>query len=232
VTAGPAWRGTLARAAVLSATLAGAAAAALAARPATALDLETLMGRFAASPGVEAEFREEKTLPLLVAPLVSEGVIYFAPPDRMLRLTREPTASSLLVTGDRLRMEDALGVEEVDLAARPVARRFVEQLLLLFRGDLAGLRREYEVAFQAEGSLWSLRLVPRDGRVRKLIREVTLRGDAGRLAEMVLAGSEGELTRTTYGRVVTDRAFGADEIKALFPARGSPSPPVWMPAAP
>ena len=189
-----------------------------------ALDLETLMGYFAKSRGVAAEFREEKSLPLLSAPLVSEGVLYFAPPDRMARFTSSPEKSSLIVVGDRLRIEDGLGVEEIDLGAQRTAKQFVDQLLVLFRGDLAGLRRDYEVGFEGDTRAWSLRLVSKSVRVRQLIREVMLRGRADHLDEMVVSGSGGEVTRTTYQRVATDRPFRAEELAVLFPAQGSPAP--------
>ena len=42
---------------------------------------------------------------------------------------------------------------------------------------------------------------------------------------MLVEGAEGERTRTTYARVVTDRAFREDELAALFPAHGSPREP-------
>jgi hypothetical protein len=187
-----------------------------------ALDLERLMHYFATSRGLEAEFREEKSLPLLAAPIVSEGVIYFAPPDRMARFAHAPERSSLLVTGDRLRIEDSLGVEEIDLAAQPTARQFVSQLLLLFRGDLDALRRDYELSFEGDAQAWQLRLVSRSVRVRQLIREVVMRGRADRLDVMEIHGADGELTRTTYGRVATDRPFRDDELARLFPAVGRP----------
>lgn len=193
-------------------------------RPVGKLDLETLMGYFARSRGVAAEFREEKSLPLLSAPVVSEGVLYFSPPDRMARFTSSPERSSLIVVGDRLRIEDGLGVQEIDLGAQRTAKQFVDQLLVLFRGDLAALRRDYEVGFEGDAGAWSLRLVSRSVRVRQLIREVTLRGRADHLDEMVVSGSDGEVTRTTYRRVATDRAFRDDELAVLFPAQGSPAP--------
>lgn len=188
------------------------------------LDLEKLMHYFATSRGLEAEFREEKSLPLLVAPMVSEGVIYFAPPDRMARFARAPERSSLLVMGDRLRIEDSLGVEEIDLAAQPTARQFVNQLLVLFRGDLEALRRDYEVVFEGGAEAWLLRLTSRSARVRQLIREVTLRGRSDHLDEMIVSGSDGETTRTTYQRVATDRPFRDEELARLFPGAGSPQP--------
>ena len=58
-----------------------------ASRNPTPIALEELMGRLAESGGVRARFRETKHLSLLTAPLVSEGTLYFAPPDRFARHT-------------------------------------------------------------------------------------------------------------------------------------------------
>jgi len=216
-------RSTLGLALALAALVCGVAAADPG-RVQGDLDLEKLMHYFATSRGLEAEFREEKSLPLLVAPIVSEGVIYFAPPDRMARFARVPERSSLIVMGDRLRIEDSLGVEEIDLAAQPTARHFVNQLLVLFRGDLEALRRDYEVVFEGGAESWLLRLTSRSARVRQLIREVTLRGRADHLDEMLVSGADGETTRTTYQRVATDRPFRDEELARLFPGAGSPQP--------
>lgn len=199
-------------------------AVAAAAEDADTPGLETLMGHFAASRGVEAAFREEKRLPLLTAPLLSEGVLYYAPPGRLARLTTTPETTSLLVDGDRLRIEDGLGVEELDLASHREARQFIDQLMLLFRGDLAALERDYEASFEGEGEAWSLRLVPRSRSVRQLIREISLAGRGPRLDEMVVSGAEGEVTRTTYTRILVDRPFRAEELARIFPAAGSPAP--------
>ncbi len=188
------------------------------------LDLRTLLGHFASSRGVEAEFREEKELPLLARPLVSEGVLYFVPHGRLARFTRTPEAASLLVDGARLRIEDSLGVEELDLGAHPEARQFVDQLLLLFNGDEKGLARSYETRFAVDDEGWSLVLTPRGLRMRQVIREISLRGNARKLEEMVVSGAEGERTRTTFGATRVDRPFREDEIAKLFPPVGSPVP--------
>jgi outer membrane lipoprotein-sorting protein len=186
------------------------------------LELAELMAKFAASRGVEAEFREEKILPLLTEPLVAEGVFYFAPPDRMVRFTRTPEPASMLLDGNRLRIEDSLGVEEIDLGAEPTAKQLVSQLLVLLRGDLAALERDYRVSYSGTPAHWTLDLATKSLRVRPVLEGLLLEGQAGRLDEMVLRGANGETTRTRYMRVVTDRAFGKDELSRLFPAAGSP----------
>jgi hypothetical protein len=203
---------------------------AAAAAAAETLELPELMAKFAASRGVEAEFREEKRLPLLSEPLVAEGVFYFVPPDRMVRFTRVPEPASMLLDGNRLRIEDGLGVEEIDLGAEPTAKRLVSQLLVLLRGDLPALERDYRVALSGTADGWSLDLATKSLRVRPVLEGLALEGRAGRLDTMVLRGANGETTRTRYTRVVTDRAFREDELSRLFPADGSPQ--ALDPAAP
>lgn len=185
-------------------------------------NLDTVMAHFASSRGIEASFREEKSLPLLVSPLVSEGVLYYAPPQRMVRFTTAPESTSLLVVGDRLRMQDSLGVEEIDLSAYASARQFVDQLLVLFQGDATALRRRYEVDFEWRGGLWSLTLRPKSLRLRAVIREIALTGRDRALEEMIVKGAAGEVTRTTYAGIDTDRPFREEELAALFPAEGAP----------
>jgi len=200
-------------------------AASAAADPAPAdRGLDTLLSHFAASRGVEARFREEKSLPLLQEPLVSEGLLYYAPPGRLARFTTRPDRTSLLVMGDRLRLEDGLGVEEIDLAAHAEARRFIAQLLLLFEGDRKALERDYEVRFEGDGDTWSLVLLPRALTLRSVIREIALRGRDDRLLEMVVSGTQGEVTRTTYPQMQVDRPFRPEELSALFPEDGAPTP--------
>ena len=184
--------------------------------------LDTVMAHFASSRGIEASFREEKSLPLLTSPLVSEGVLYYAPPKRMVRFTTVPESTSLLVVGDRLRMQDSLGVEEIDLSAYGSARQFVDQLLVLFQGDATALRRRYEVDFEWRGGPWLLTLRPKSLRLRGVIREIALTGRDRALQEMVVKGAAGDVTRTTYAGIDTDRSFREEELARLFPAEGAP----------
>jgi outer membrane lipoprotein-sorting protein len=185
-------------------------------------DLATMLRHFADSRGVEAAFREEKSLPLLAEPLVSEGVLYFAPPGRLARFTTAPEQASLLVDGDRLRIEDGLGVEEIDLASHAGARQFVDQLLVLFRGDRDALLRDYAATLGTQAGGWSLVLAPKSRMMRALIEEIALSGRGRLLDEMVVRGAQGEVTRTTYSRIDADRPFSPDELALLFPADRSP----------
>ena len=201
----------LARAAALLLLTSGAASA----EPAAGT-LEGLMAGMARASGVLAEFREEKTLALLSAPLESRGVLHFVPPDRMVRRTLEPAPSWLVVDGRRVLFRDDSGEAPVDLSSDPSARQFVDHFTAIFRGDLAALRERYEVRFEAEGPRWRLLLEPRDALLRRFVASLTLSGDGESMREMVLLERDGDRTTTRFGHVETDHVYTPEELATLF----------------
>jgi outer membrane lipoprotein-sorting protein len=178
--------------------------------------LQALMRGMAETAGVSADFREVKELALLAEPLVSRGTLYFIPPDRLARHTRSPSPSSLIVDGDRLTVADPAGGDRVELSQNPVARLFVDNLIVLFSGDLAALRRRYVPHFESGEDHWSLALEPRRSPVKDLIARITLRGDGTSLREMEVLETDGDRTRTFLSAVQVDRHFSPEEIRRFF----------------
>jgi outer membrane lipoprotein-sorting protein len=105
--------------------------------------LEALMKGMAGASGVVARFREEKRLALLSEPVESRGTLYFVPPNRLSRETTEPSASRLVIDGNRVSFRDAAGGDAMDLSASPIAREYVSNFIVLFNGDLDALRERY-----------------------------------------------------------------------------------------
>ena len=193
--------------------------------PSGPLTLAALMQRMASTTGVRAEFREEKILALLEAPLVSEGMLYFVPPSRMARITSHPGASTLVIDGGALSYTDEAGASDVDLSGNRVARSVVENFVVLFGGDLAALRERYQVGFSAEGTRWRMQLLPKAAPLSQFIASVELRGDGPAMQEMVIREADGDLTTTRFRRVETDTSFTPEELDRLFPpARTAPAP--------
>lgn len=187
--------------------------AVVAERPQT---LEDLMRVMAETPGVVADFTETKRLAILEAPLQTRGRLYFIPPDRMARHTNAPGKSSLIIDGDRLRFEDEAGNDDIDLAANPVARVFVENFIVLFNGDLAELRRRYEPTFKVDGERWSLTLVPKAAPLARLIESIEMRGDAAGMRSMTLREEGGDTTETVFENLDTRHRFSEREIADYF----------------
>jgi hypothetical protein len=188
--------------------------------PAGDLSLDDLLRHMATTRGVVAEFREIKTLKLLDAPLETRGTIYFSPPDRLARVTREPTETRLVLDGGRMRFQDAAGGRDVDLSENPVARSFSENMIVLWRGDRAALESIYALAFHSEGARWQLELTPRHAPLDRFLRSITLRGDGAVMQEMEVVESDGDRTQTLFEKTDVDHVFGADEARTIFGPRG------------
>ncbi len=180
------------------------------------LTLDVLLDHMAKTHGVVAEFREEKTLALLAEPLESRGTLYFQPPDRFVRVTREPAPTRLALVGARMRFEDATGIRQLDLADDPVARQFADNLMALWRGDRARLDALYRLEFHAEETGWTLVLVPRRPPLDRFIARIRLSGDGATMREMELVEVDGDRTLTHFENIDVDHAFAPDEAARVF----------------
>src|SRR5262245_42648560 len=58
---------------------------------------DELLASLRALPGVFARYREEKRFALLAAPLVAEGTLHWAPPNRLARRQTSPVAAVVVV---------------------------------------------------------------------------------------------------------------------------------------
>ncbi len=186
------------------------------------IGLEQLLARFAAMSGLSAKFREEKRMALLAAPLVNEGVLYFAPPGRLARHITAPAPATVLIDAGSLRYADAGGSETLTLDQNPVLRLFVDSFVKIFAGDREALARMYTmelVALPAGADglpRWSLRLRPRVAPMTQIIERVEIEGRDVMLETMRVVEVGGDETVTTFTQVDTQRRFTAEELTALF----------------
>jgi outer membrane lipoprotein-sorting protein len=208
--------GALQLALLLALVAAHGAGAAPAAPPTETPSLEALMAGMAKTSGVMASFLERKEIALLSEPIETRGHLVFVPPDHLARTTDSPSASRLVIAGERFAFRDAAGGDAVDLSSNPLAREFVENFIVLFNGDLAKLRERYEPTFSAAGATWSLALRPRHRPLSDLVERITLEGSGPMLQRMEMLERDGDRTTTTFQDVVVDRRFTPEEIERLF----------------
>lgn len=216
--------------------LAACLAALLLARPQARADgvtLDGLLAEFAAMPGLRATFREEKRLALLEAPLVSEGTLHFAPPGRLARHVTSPSPSSVVIDGDRLVFGDAKGSRELDLAARPPVRAFVDAFVKLLAGDRPGLERLFAVELvageerqpaRASGAAWRLGLRPRASPLKDVFDRLEAEGTGVVLARLGVFERSGDATETTFRDVDAARAYSKDELERVFRVQPEEAP--------
>lgn len=188
--------------------------------PAPAPTLEAFMEGMAQTSGVQARFREVKELGLLSTPLEVEGHLTFVPPDRLARVTTEPSRTRLVIDGDRFGFRDEAGEETIDLSSNPMAREFVESFIVLFGGDPEALRARYEPELHVEGQSWRLVLRPRGRALASVVERVVLSGEGRKLRRMELLEADGDRTTTYLEEVRVDRRFDEAELERLFAMPG------------
>ncbi len=180
------------------------------------VSLDALLAQFAALPGLEARFHEEKRMALLAAPLVSEGTLHFAPPDRLVRRTLSPSPSTLLIEKGALRFGDAQGSESIPLDGNPVVRLFVDSFLKILEGDRPALQKIFAMDLKPRGNCWELVLKPRLAPMTSVIEQIVLRGEGVVLSQMTLREPGGDQTVTTFTAVDPARKYTPAELAAIF----------------
>lgn len=182
--------------------------------------LDGLLARFRAMPGLEAQFREEKHIALLAAPLVDEGVLRFAPPGRLLRRIERPSPSALRVDGDRLEVSEGSETRTIDLSDSPLVHAFVESFRALLAGDRAALERHFTLGFEpGTGGSWRLSMKPKDAGLAKAIRRIEVQGRGVVLQRLVVDEQSGDSSVTTFHDVDVHRRYGEADVRRLFRLR-------------
>lgn len=178
--------------------------------------LESIMEQLAASGGVKAHFHESRRLAILNEPIESAGMLYFAPPDWLVRHTSEPGESKVVVRDNRVTFRDETGVQTLSLDSSEIARALVGNTRVLLRGDIDSLRAQYEVTFGVAGDLWTLDLSPRDRVVRKFMKRLRVQGRGGKLIRMESTETGGDTTLTTFSQVLVGVEFSPEERAEIF----------------
>ena len=172
---------------------------------------------FSELKGFEARFVETKTMALLAVPLVTEGRLYFAAPDRLLRVVEKPQPGRVLVTPDAVTIKVGDQRQRIDLASQPEARSLVASLLSLFRGDIDSLRATYRLAYSPRrNGGWKLDLTPRAKRLSALIKAMRFEGRGQRVERITIDEASGDQAITEIVSADPERTFSPAERKRLF----------------
>jgi hypothetical protein len=156
---------------------------ALGAHPVQAADsplIARLRQRLAAPAVLRGQFEQRKTLQGFKNPLVSRGDFLVARGRGVVWRTREPQASTLVVTRDRLvsRQADGSVAMQVEAAKEPGIRAVNEMLFAVMSADLQALAGQFTVDGSAAGTApWKLALQPSNPALRKFIARAELEGD-------------------------------------------------------
>lgn len=188
-----------------------------ASQPSTSVrSLTELMRSFESARGFEARFIERKQMKMLSKPLVTEGKLYFAGPDRLVRVVERPRPARVVVTPKAV---VTIRGSHIDRLERPEVQALVGSLLSLFRGDLNGLRRVYELKYEVEtrpSHHWQLELRPKSKRLQSLLRRLRFEGQGPTIVRTTVEDTSGDVTISDIHDARIDRVFSREELQALF----------------
>lgn len=174
------------------------------------------MVHLAESGGVRARFAETRRLSILAEPVETRGLLLFAPPDRMVRITDGPRPMRLSIHGTRIAWSHGEDTRSLVVGEEDVAALLISDLMVLLRGDLDELERRHVVEYQASGSQWELELAPRDERVASMIERIRASGRGDRIEELEIVEVNGDTTTTHFADVETGLQWSEAELDEAF----------------
>ena len=159
---------------------------------AQAFDLGALTALLARNKSGEATFVETRRIELLDRTLQSSGRLSFKAPDSFVRETLRPRHEKLAVEGNTLTMSLGERSRTMQLDASPEAAVIVEAVRGTLTGNRATLERLFETTVTGDARDWTLKLVPRDLRLRGQVSAVQVSGREAMAREVVVQLADGD----------------------------------------
>lgn len=192
----------------------------MAAAGAQALGFDELMGLLAQTRSAEARFYEQRYVHGLDAPLVSQGTLSFAAPDRFVRNTTSPRPESMAVQGQQLTLTRSGRSRTMAVDALPEVQAIVEAIRGTLNGNATVLRAHFTPVVSGSAERWQLVLTPREPRLQKLLAGITLGGSRTLLQKVEMRMADG------------DSSVMQIETTAVNTAAAAPAGPAAPAAAP
>ena len=183
---GPARRAVLVIVLALSLSFSGSG---LAADP---WGLSQLLAEVARQDTSIRRFVERRFVGALDAPIDTSGELRFDKPSRLEKRTLKPRPETLVLDGDRLEVDGPMGHRVLSIQQVPEAAALVESIRATLSGNRELLERTFTVTLTGSAARWNLRLLPRDARAARLVREVRLSGQRGELDLVEVDQSDGD----------------------------------------
>jgi len=183
--------------------LAGALALAPRDAQAEAFDLGALTTLLGGVKSGEATFVETRRIEMLDRTLQSSGRLSFKAPDGFVRETLKPRHEKLAVDGNTVTMSLGERSRTMQLDASPEAAVIVEAVRGTLTGNRATLERLFETTVSGDARAWTLKLVPRDLRLRGQVSAVQVSGREAMAREVQVQRAVGDRSVMTIEPVAT-----------------------------
>lgn len=175
--------------------------------------LQNVLSELGKHASVRADFTQTRSNPALDKPQVSAGQLLFVLGHGMLWQTTSPYQETLALTGSRSARIDADGHATAMRGDRGVSQ--VSQMLQgLLGGKLDEAQRQFDVQASGTPAQWTLRFVPKQTRMARVLGDITLNGD-GFLQGIAIAMQDGSRTEIRFEHTRDAGPLTAPEKRAL-----------------
>jgi outer membrane lipoprotein-sorting protein len=148
----------------------------LAAPAQAAWDVAQLMQALAQNKSGRASFVEKKYIAMLDQPVESSGELLYTAPDRLEKRTFKPKAESMLIENGTLTVERGKRRMVLRLQDYPELVAFTESIRGTLAGDLAALRRVYNLDLEGGEDRWTLILRPVETKMLDVVQRIRIGG--------------------------------------------------------
>lgn len=142
-----------------------------------AWDVDQLMQGLAQNKSGRASFVEKKYIAMLEQPVESSGELLYTAPDRLEKRTLKPRPESLLIEGASLTVERGQRRMQLRLQDYPELAAFTESIRGTLAGDIAALRRVYNLELEGSEERWTLLLRPMETRMLQVVQRIRIGGN-------------------------------------------------------
>lgn len=158
------------------------------------LELKTLMSAMAQVPASQSRFVETRHLALLTRPIELKGSLSYERPNRLAKHVHSPFDELVSLDGEIITLVNRTRGEQrvLSLREQPALAALVESVRATLAGDLAQLERHYKLEFSAAASSWTLKLAPREAKVRGYVDSITLSGTHVRVRRIEVVETGGD----------------------------------------
>lgn len=154
---------------------------------------EILMARFASVDSVDACFTETKNDPLLKEPMQISGKLKFVAPSLLIKEIINPVKEKFIIDADQIIIERSgkSGRRSIPLLADPRLAAFVESFRATLAGDGETLKKHYNIILRGDMDRWELRLSPKSGSLKDIIKAVILAGSGATIGKIEVIEANG-----------------------------------------
>ena len=142
-----------------------------------AWDLTQLMQALAQNKSGHASFVETKYISLLDQPMESSGELLYTAPNRLEKRTLKPRPESLLIENGALTVERGKRRRVLRLQDYPELVAFTESIRGTLAGDMAALKRVYNLDLEGSEERWTLTLRPIETRMLNVVERIRIGGN-------------------------------------------------------